>query len=91
MAVTVRISTALRRHTGGLATVQAVGSTVREVLADAVRQFPGLGATLYDEQGGVREYVNVFVDGEHIRHLAGWETPVSERSEVAILPAAAGG
>ena len=43
------------------------------------------------EDGGLRRFVNVFVDGEDIRFLQGLDTPVSDGVEVTILPAVAGG
>lgn len=91
MAVTVRIPVALRRQTGGLATVQALGDTVAEVLVDLRRQFPGLGDLLFDEDGSVKGFVNIYVDGDDIRYRNGLDTRVGDETEMMLLPAAAGG
>ena len=50
-----------------------------------------LRSRLSDESGGLRRFVNVYVDGEDIRFGDGLQTPVPEGAEVQILPAVAGG
>jgi sulfur-carrier protein len=87
---TVRIPTVMRRHTGGVARVEAAGSTVREVFDDLVAQHPGIADNLL-EGGAVRGFINVYVDDEDIRYVQGLDTPVGEATEVAIMPAVAGG
>ena len=53
--------------------------------------FPGLESSLLDDKGGLRRFVNVYVNDEDIRFLDGANTAVGEGDEVAILPAVAGG
>ncbi|MHB1007262.1 MAG: MoaD/ThiS family protein [Chloroflexota bacterium] len=91
MVVNVRITVGLRRQTGGLAVVQALGDTVADVLADLARQFPDLGAKILSPEGGASDYINLFVNGENVRYLQGVDTPLPENAEITILPAAAGG
>ena len=91
MSVSVKIPTPLRRVTGGASTVDAAGSNVRELIEDLERQFPGLRDRLCDETGAIRRFVNVFIGDEDIRFLEGIETPLSEGSQVSIIPAVAGG
>ena len=86
----VRIPTVLRKHTGGLAKVRAQGSTVGEALTAVVNEHPSLRDQLFDG-GTIRGFVNVYVDDEDIRYLGGLETPVEDATEVAIMPAVAGG
>ena len=52
---------------------------------------PGFGERLFDESGGLRRFVNVFVADEDIRFLEGLETPVTAAQTVSIVPAGAGG
>ena len=89
MAV-VRIPTVLRPQTAGAARVEVTGDTVRAVIDELVREHPGLESRLLAD-GQVRGFVNVYVDDEDIRYLAGLDTPVPDGAEVAILPAVAGG
>lgn len=87
----VLIPTPLRKLTNDLDLVQATGSNVGELLDNLDRAFPGLKERVCDEQGNVRRFVNVFVNGEDIRFLEEKATPVKEADEVSIVPAIAGG
>jgi molybdopterin synthase sulfur carrier subunit len=90
MAVTVKIPTQLREATDGEATARVEGKTVGEVL-DALYDRYGELRSRIAEDGGLRRFVNVYVEGEDIRFLDGLQTPVSDGDEVTILPAVAGG
>jgi len=61
------------------------------VLAEVGERWPLLARRIRDEQGAVRRYVNVYVDGEDARVTAGLETPVEPGSEIQVLPSVAGG
>ena len=87
----VRIPTQLRGLTGGRAEVEVAGATVGEVLAALDAAHPGFGERLFDDQGALRRFVNVFVDDEDLRFLDGLTTPLTDRSVVSIVPAVAGG
>jgi sulfur-carrier protein len=87
----VLIPTPLRKLTNDLELVEAAGSNVGELLDNLDRAFPGLKERVCDEQGNVRRFVNVFVNGEDIRFLEEKATPVKDADEVSIVPAIAGG
>ena len=91
MAVTVRIPTQLRELSGGAAEVTAETGTVAEVLAQLETTHPGFAERLFDDQGELRRFVNVFVDDEDIRFLDGVDTEVKDGATVSIVPAVAGG
>ncbi len=91
MAVTVRIPTQLRELAGGAAEVSVDGSSVSEVLKQLEVQHPGFGERLFDDQGQLRRFVNVFVADEDIRFLQGLDTAVEPNQTVSIVPAVAGG
>jgi MoaD family protein len=91
MAVLVKIPTQLRAAAGGEAETQVDGSTVQEVLDGLFARHDELRARLYDDDGGLRRFVNVYVAGEDIRFLEGLKTPVADGAELTILPAVAGG
>jgi sulfur-carrier protein len=86
----VRIPTVLRKHTGDQAKVEAAGDTVREVFGNLVDAHPGLRDQLLagDE---VRGFINVYVDDEDIRYIDGLDSSVEDDTEIAIMPAVAGG
>lgn len=91
MAVRVKIPTQLRAATGGVAETEVDGDTVGEVLDALFASHEELRNRLSDEGGGLRRFVNVYVDGEDIRFGQGLDTPVEDGNEVQILPAVAGG
>ena len=91
MSATVRIPTQLRTLSGGSAEVKTDGKTVGEVLAALEAAHPGFRERLFDEDGKLRRFVNVFVADEDIRFLDGLETPVEDGTTVSIIPAVAGG
>jgi len=88
---TVRIPTQLRPLAGGAAEVAVDGSTVGEVLKALEAAHPGFAARLFDETGGLRRFVNVFVADEDVRFSDGLGTPVEPGQTVSIIPAVAGG
>lgn len=90
MSVQVHIPTPMRQHTGGQATVQAGGGTVKAVLSDVGQKFPGITDRLFDN-GQVRRFVNIYLNDEDVRYLDNLDTAVKDGDEVSIIPAVAGG
>jgi sulfur-carrier protein len=86
----VRIPTVLRKHTDGQAKIEAAGDTVREVFEQLTGAHPDLREQLFEGQE-VRGFINVYVDDEDIRYVQGLDTPVEDDTEIAIMPAVAGG
>jgi molybdopterin synthase sulfur carrier subunit len=91
MAVLVKIPTQLRAAAGGESETVLDGATVQEVLEGLFERFDELRARLYDDDGSLRRFVNVYLAGEDIRFLDGLATPVADGAELTILPAVAGG
>ena len=87
----VRIPTPLRKFTGGEEEVPAAGATVGELVGDIDKRFPGIRERIFDGDGKVRRFVNIYVNGDDIRFLSNLETPVKDADEVSIVPAIAGG
>lgn len=91
MSVTVRIPTTLRPLSGGVSTVSVEGATLGEVLANLEAIHPGFKDRLFDDNGDLRRFVNLFVADDDVRYLQGLETPVPAGETVSIIPAVAGG
>lgn len=91
MNVTVRVPSALRKLTNGRAELKAEGATVRELLDHLGRENPNLIARIMGDDGDVREFLNVFVNGADIRFEENLDTPVGAGDEVSIVPSIAGG
>ena len=88
--VTVKLPTQLRDSVGGVAQVDAEGETVDRCLQSLFSEHPALRDRITDESG-LRRFVNIYLGSEDIRFLEGLETPVTEGTELTILPAVAGG
>lgn len=88
---TVFVPTPLRRLTGGQSKVTMEAGTIDEVIERLESDFPGVKERLLDENGEIKRFINVFVDGEEIRGLQGAKTQVGAQSEISIIPAMAGG
>jgi len=89
--VSVRIPTPLRGHTDGAASVELPGATVGEVLQELARRHEKLRGRLFDDQGSLNRFVNVFLNDEDIRFLQGLDSKVKDGDGVKLVPAIAGG
>ena len=90
MAIEVRIPTILRTYTEGAKQVEGTGSTLDELISDLEQRYGGLRARLIDD-GSLRRFVNVYLNDEDVRFLAGLQTQVKDGDTVTVLPAVAGG
>ena len=91
MSVTIRIPTPLRKMAGDKAEIVASGKTVREALESLRAAHPELASRLFDDKGGLRRYVNFYLNERDIRDLSGAETPVKDGDVLTVMPAIAGG
>ena len=91
MAVTVFIPTALRAYAENQDTVKIEGTNVGEVLGRIAERYPRLKPHLFTDGGDLRNFVNVYVNDEDIRSRDAKQTPLTDRDEVTIVPAVAGG
>lgn len=90
MAV-IRIPTPLRSYTNGESEIAVHGKTVAEAMNDLVEQFPSLLPHLYNSEGQLRAFVNLFLGEVNIRDLQGLDTPLGENDKLTLIPSIAGG
>ena len=88
---TVKIPAVLRPQVGGNKELDLAGSSVGDVVDGLIAQYPGLRGQLLTDDGELNRFVNVYVNGQDVRYLAGLDTPVAPADEVRLLPAMAGG
>ena len=88
---TLKIPTPLRQYTDGQAEVAVSGSNVAAAMQNLVGQFPALEQHLYNGDGEMRAFVNLFLGENNTRDLQGLETPLSEGDTLRIIPSIAGG
>lgn len=91
MPIEVTIPGPLLQYTRNQKEVHLDATSVLNAIRELDRMFPGMKDRICDEQEKVREYVNIFVNGEDFRHLKGEQTTLSDGDEVMILPSIAGG
>jgi sulfur-carrier protein adenylyltransferase/sulfurtransferase len=91
MAVTIIIPTPLRQFAGGRAEIEVEATTAGEALEKLTTEFADLKKHLYNDQNALRNFVNVYVGDEDIRHLEGEATTVKDGDEIMIVPSIAGG
>ena len=91
MSLKVLIPTPLRKFTSGAEVVEVEAGTIREVLDRIDSRFPGFRASVCDESGSLRRFINIYIDGEDVRFLENLSTPAKDGSEIAIVPAISGG
>lgn len=91
MPVTIQIPAALKRYAGGRDSIDLVGDTTGTVLVNLVGEFPDLANLIFDETGGLRSFLNFYVNNEDIRYLEQEATRVKDGDVVMIVAAVAGG
>lgn len=88
---TLRIPSPLRPYTNGLSEVSVQGGTVGEALDDLTAQYPSLRQHLFNGDGHLRPFVNLYLHEENIKTLQGMSTPVTPDDRILLIPSIAGG
>ena len=91
MAVTVRIPTVLQKLAQGQDEISATGDTVGEVLQTVGTNYRELFTRITTDEGAVRPFLNIFVNGDDIRFASDLKTTVRDGDEISIIPSIAGG
>jgi adenylyltransferase/sulfurtransferase len=98
MAITIQVPTALRNFTDRQGEVKVEGDTVAAAVAALAAAHPAIKPHLFQEDGGLRSFINVFVPGAtgkdpdtNIKKLQGLDTPLADGAVIMLVPAIAGG
>ena len=91
MAVTILVPTVLRSFTDRKSQVEVEGGTVGDVISAFVADYPDIKHHLYEDNGELRPYVNLYVGETNIKNLQGTATPLKDGDTVMLVPAIAGG
>lgn len=93
MPVTFHIPGALREFTAGHGQVEIDLSpaTLADALSDLWTLYPGVRDRVVNEQGQVREHINIFIGDENIRYTGGLRSAVPAGCQISIVPAVSGG
>ena len=91
MPVKILIPTPLRQYVDNLRAVEVDGTTVADALADLVARHAAMRKHLFDDEGGLRSFINIYVNDEDIRHLERDGTSLDAADVISIIPSVAGG
>ena len=87
----ILIPTPLRQYAGKQSAVDVSASTVGEALQALLHSHPELRKHLYNDQGRLRAFVNLYLNEDDVRYLQHEQTPVSDADTLSIVPSIAGG
>ena len=91
MPITIEIPTAFRRFTDGAPKIDCTAGTISEALAALITRFPDLSRHVRDDQGQIRQFLNIYLNEEDIRFLGGESCSLKEGDRVLLVPSIAGG
>ena len=91
MPVTINIPAPLRQFTDGQSQIEVQATTAGEALESLTAQHTGLRRHLFNDQNALRNFINVYLNDEDIRHTSGTSTPVKDGDTIMIVPSIAGG
>ena len=91
MATTIEIPSALQKFAGNNNQVEVQGASVKEAIDSLIGQYGDLKEHLFDEQGRIRSFVNVYLNDEDIRYGNNLDTGVKDGDVIQIVPSIAGG
>ncbi|HEY3194617.1 MAG TPA: MoaD/ThiS family protein [Candidatus Dormibacteraeota bacterium] len=86
-----RIPGPLRRLSDGKIAVEVEAVDLASAIEALDARYPGFKDRLLDKDGQLRQFVNVYLNDEDVRLGSGLEAKVSEKDEISIVPAVAGG
>ncbi len=87
----VLIPTPLRQYAGGQKEIEVAGTTVGEVLTGLTTEFSELRPHLYNDEGRLRSFVNIYLNDEDVRYLSRDQTEAGPEDTLTIVPSIAGG
>jgi sulfur-carrier protein len=87
----LKIPTPLRTYTAGKSEIALQGSTVNEVLQDLTIQYPTIKPHLFNGEGALRPFVNLFLGEDNVKDLKGLETSLKADDRLLLIPSIAGG
>lgn len=91
MAITIEIPTAFRRFTDGAPRLETAAATVADALNELLGRFPALSRHVRDDEGQIRQFINVYLNDEDIRFLSGEASPLKDGDKLLLVPSIAGG
>ena len=91
MGVVIQIPSALKQYVNDQDEVEVSGNSVEEAFGALVSEYTGLKENLFDENGKIRSFINVYLNDDDIRYADGLKSEVQDGDSIQIVPSVAGG
>ena len=91
MGVVIEIPSALKQFVNDQDEVEVSGSSVEEAFVELVSEFIELKGNLFDDNGKIRSFINVYLNDDDIRYADGLKSKVQDGDTIQIVPSVAGG
>ena len=91
MGVVIEIPSALKQYVNDQDEVEVSGSSVEEAIGALVAEYTELKVNLFDENGKIRSFINVYLNDDDIRYADGLKSEVQDGDSIQIVPSVAGG
>ena len=91
MGVVIEIPSALKQYVNDQDEVEVSGSSVEEAIGALVAEYTELKVNLFDENGKIRSFINVYLNDDDIRYADGLKSEVQDGDFIQIVPSVAGG
>ena len=91
MGVVIEIPSALKQYVNDQDEVEVSGNTVEEAFGALVSEYTELKANLFDENGKIRSFINIYLNDDDIRYADGLKSEVQDGDYIQIVPSVAGG
>ena len=90
MSAMVRIPTPLRKMTNGLNKIEIESATLGLMVTELEAAYPGFKERLVDENGELRYFMNIYINGEEVRFFQGVDPATTTGPQFNNCPAVAG-
>ena len=91
MPAKIEIPSALQRFAENKGAVDVPEGSVKQAMDNLIDQYGGLKEHLFDDQGMIRSFVNIYLNDEDIRYEKNLDTEVKNGDVIQIVPSIAGG
>ncbi|MBL4824810.1 MAG: MoaD/ThiS family protein [SAR324 cluster bacterium] len=91
MGVVVEIPSALKQYVNNQDEVEVQGSSIEEAFGALCSKHTELKKNLFDENGQIRSFINVYLNDDDIRYADGIKSEVQDGDTIQIVPSIAGG
>jgi len=91
MSAVIEIPSALQRFVDNKNTIEVPEGSMQGAIENLITQYGGLKEHLFDENGNVRSFVNIYLNDEDIRYEKNMDTEVKDGDIIQIVPSIAGG